>query len=270
MTVPSWRDWLFALNVLLAALLAIGIALWVDLPRPYWAVSTVVITSQPLAGATRAKAAYRVYGTLIGAVAAVILVPNQVNAPELLSLAIALWVGFCLYISLLDRTPKSYVMMLAGYTAAFVGFPDVGDPGSIFDVAVARAEEITLGILCASIVGSTVLPRSVAPALRCRLDKWFGDAFRWTKAVLKLSREGDSQPLRIRLACDAISFDALVTPLKPVWRRASHRRTCDPPAAYVDGPARSGRDRRSSGRIEPRWRLFEGNPGSCWRDRCGN
>ena len=214
MNMPTWRDWVFALNVLLAALVAMGIALWADLPRPYWAVSTVVITSQPFAGATRAKAAYRVYGTLIGAAAAVVLVPNLVNAPELLSLAIALWVGFCLYVSLLDRTPKSYVMMLAGYTAAFVGLPDVADPGSIFDVAVARAEEITLGILCAAIVGSVILPRSIAPALKCRLDQWFADAYDWIRAVLAQKREGVSHSRRIRLACGAIAFDALATTLK--------------------------------------------------------
>ena len=75
---------------------------------PYWAVSTVFITVQPLAGATRSKAIYRVCGTVLGAIVAVILVPNLVNAPELLTLAIALWVGLCLYFSLLDRTPRSY------------------------------------------------------------------------------------------------------------------------------------------------------------------
>ncbi len=82
MPIFSVRDWAFALKVLVAALLALWLALWIDLPKPYWAVSTVFITSQPLAGATRAKAAYRVYGTVLGAVAAVVLVPNLVNAPN--------------------------------------------------------------------------------------------------------------------------------------------------------------------------------------------
>jgi uncharacterized membrane protein YccC len=66
--------------------------------------------------------------------------------------------------------------MLGGYTAAFVGFPAVGDPGAIFDTAVARAEEITLGILCASLVASIVLPQSVAPVIAARLEQWFRDA----------------------------------------------------------------------------------------------
>ena len=214
MPVFTFRDWAFALKVLVAALLALWLALWIDLPKPYWAVSTVFITSQPLAGATRAKAAYRVYGTMLGAIAAVVLVPSLVNAPELLTFAIALWVGICLYFSLLDRTPRSYVLMLAGYTAAFIGFPDVGDPGSIFDVAVARAEEITLGILCANVVGSIVLPQSVGPAVKVRMEQWFRDAYSWSEAVLGRTRNGDDQSTRLRLACGAIAFDALATPLR--------------------------------------------------------
>jgi len=68
MTLPAWRDWVFALKVCAAALLALFVALWIDLPRPYWAVSTVFITIQPLAGATRSNAIYRVYGTLPGSI----------------------------------------------------------------------------------------------------------------------------------------------------------------------------------------------------------
>ena len=51
------------------------------------------ITSSALTGATSSKAVYRIFGTLIGAAGTIVLVPNLVDAPELLSLAIALWVG---------------------------------------------------------------------------------------------------------------------------------------------------------------------------------
>jgi hypothetical protein len=60
-------DVVFALKTFAAAMLALIIALWLDLQRPYWAMTTVYITSQPLAGATSSKAFYRVLGTLIGA-----------------------------------------------------------------------------------------------------------------------------------------------------------------------------------------------------------
>ena len=52
------RDWIFAFKVALAALLALGIAFWIDLPRPYWAVVSVYTVSQPLSGATTSLAAF--------------------------------------------------------------------------------------------------------------------------------------------------------------------------------------------------------------------
>lgn len=215
MTLPGWRDWAFSLKTFAAAMLALFLAFWIDLPNPYWALGTVYITSQVLAGATRSKALYRVLGTLLGAVVTVALVPNLVNAPELLTLAIALWVATCLYFSLLDRTPRSYLMMLGGYTAALIGFPAVGDPGTMFDTAVARAEEITLGILCASLVNTVVLPQSVAPVVTGRLDLWLRDARAWVTDVLGRARTArDTQAVRLKLASDAVAFDALATPLR--------------------------------------------------------
>ncbi|CAO4166083.1 FUSC family protein [Methylorubrum populi] len=215
MTLPGWRDWAFSLKTFAAAMLALFLAFWIDLPNPYWALGTVYITSQVLAGATRSKALYRVLGTLLGAVVTVALVPNLVNAPELLTLAIALWVATCLYFSLLDRTPRSYLMMLGGYTAALIGFPAVGDPGTMFDTAVARAEEITLGILCASLVNTVVLPQSVAPVITARLELWLRDARSWVIDVLGRARTAkDTQATRLKLASDAVAFDALATPLR--------------------------------------------------------
>jgi uncharacterized membrane protein YccC len=76
---------------------------------PYWTMTSVYITSNPLTGATGSRARYRMLGTLIGAAGTIVLVPNLVSAPELLSLAIALWVGVFLYFSLIDGTPRAYV-----------------------------------------------------------------------------------------------------------------------------------------------------------------
>ncbi|WP_298378142.1 FUSC family protein [uncultured Bradyrhizobium sp.] len=205
-------DLIFALKTFAASMLALVIALAIDLPRPYWAMATVYITSQPLAGATSSKAFFRVIGTLVGASMTVALVPNLINAPELLCLAIALWVGLCLYLSLLDGTPRSYVFMLGGYTVALIGFPSVADPGSIFDVALARVEEISLGIICASLVSTVVFPRSVAPAVGGRVRGWLSDARRLSRDVL-LDR-GTSETRRaqrLRLATDIVEIDTLMT-----------------------------------------------------------
>ena len=207
-------DLIFALKTFAASMLALVIALAMDLPRPYWAMATVYITSQPLAGATSSKAFFRVMGTLVGATMTVALVPNLINAPELLCLAIALWVGLCLYLSLLDGTPRSYVFMLAGYTVALIGFPSVSEPGAIFDTAVARVEEISLGIICASLVSTIVLPRSVAPAVAGRVASWLSDARRLSQVVLL--REGTDETRRgkrLKLATDIVEIDTLLTHL---------------------------------------------------------
>ncbi|HEX9209956.1 MAG TPA: FUSC family protein [Bradyrhizobium sp.] len=207
-------DLIFALKTFAASMLALVIALAMDLPRPYWAMATVYITSQPLAGATSSKAFFRVMGTLVGATMTVALVPNLIDAPELLCLAIALWVGLCLYLSLLDGTPRSYVFMLAGYTVALIGFPSVSEPGAIFDTAVARVEEISLGIICASLVSTIVFPRSVAPAVAHRVDTWLLDARRLSQVVLM--REGTNETRRgkrLKLATDIVEIDTLSTHL---------------------------------------------------------
>ena len=207
-------DLIFALKTFAASILALVIALAMDLPRPYWAMATVYITSQPLAGATSSKAFFRVMGTLVGATMTVALVPNLIDAPELLCLAIALWVGLCLYLSLLDGTPRSYVFMLAGYTVALIGFPSVSEPAAIFDTAVARLEEISLGIICASLVSTIVFPRSVAPAVAHRVDSWLAGARGLSESVLL--REGTSETRRgkrLKLATDIVEIDTLSTHL---------------------------------------------------------
>ncbi len=170
---------IFSINSFVAAMLALYIAFSIGLPRPYWAMLTVYITVQPLSGALRSKAVYRVFGTILGGTAAVALVPNLVNSPIVLSLALAAWVGFCLYISLLDRTPRSYMFMLAGYTAGIIGFPSVYAPETVFDTALARVEEISLGIVCAAAVHTIFFPRSVLAVINQKIAAILQDAEHW-------------------------------------------------------------------------------------------
>jgi uncharacterized membrane protein YccC len=210
----SFRDrhaaLIFALRTFAAAMLAFSIALLLNMPRPYWAMASVYITSNLFTGATYSKAVYRILGTLIGAAATIVLVPNLVNAPEMLSLAIALWVGICLYLSLIDGTPRSYVFMLAGYTVALLGFPIVSMPQLAFDIVIARVQEITLGIICASVVAMLVLPRSVASVVTAQTDAWLAGGRRLAVDVLTGhggDRERNSE--RIRLATAASEIDQL-------------------------------------------------------------
>ncbi|MEM5365767.1 FUSC family protein [Paraburkholderia azotifigens] len=176
MVYPSVRDWLFSAKTFAAAMIALYIGLALELPRPYWAMATVYIVSNPFVGATRSKALYRALGTALGAAGAVLIVPPFVESPFLFSVIVAAWTGTLLYLSLNDRTARSYVFLLAGYTLPLIALPAVTNPTIVFDLAITRTEEILLGIVVASIVGSVVFPSRLAPTLIERTDAWFRDA----------------------------------------------------------------------------------------------
>lgn len=208
---PHARQWLFSLKAFAAAMLALYIALSFGLPRPYWAMATVYFVSNPLTGATRSKAAYRVAGTILGATAAVITVPQLVNMPIVLTGAVALWIMVLVYLSLLQRSPRSYVFLLAAYTLPIVALPAVMQPADIFDIAVARIEEIVIGIVCASLVGTIVFPAKVAPALRERARIWLDDAAAWASDIVAANPRASAS--RHRLAADMLALDQLIVHL---------------------------------------------------------
>ncbi|PPQ35308.1 FUSC family protein [Rhodopila globiformis] len=208
---PGLRDWLFATKTFVAAMLALYVAFSLGLERPYWAMASAYIAAQPLSGATRSKAVFRLFGTVIGGAAAVVLVPALVDTPELLSLVLALWVAGCLYVALLDRTPRSYAAMLAGYTVAIIGFPAVSAPDTIFETALVRVEEITIGVAAASLVANVVFPRRVGYVLVVRINAWLGNARAWSRDAL--AGQGDPRQSARRLAADAVEINLLASHL---------------------------------------------------------
>jgi uncharacterized membrane protein YccC len=213
MNPPTRSEILFSVKSFAAAMLSVYLSMRIGLPRPFWAMMTAYIVSAPFAGPTRSKGLYRAGGTILGATAVTFLVPRLINSPELLSLALALWIAGCLYFSLLDRTPRSYLLMLAGYTAGLIGFPAVNNPGAIFDIALARVEEIVLGMTCATLVHSLVLPQPIGPVLLARLDNAVRDAQHWIRDALNPAGDARSASDRRKLAGDITELRLMSTHL---------------------------------------------------------
>ncbi|NJC49781.1 UNVERIFIED_ORG: putative membrane protein YccC [Xanthomonas campestris] len=201
------QAWLFSAKTFAASIAALYVGLAGNLSRPYWAMATVYIVSQPLLGPTRAKGVYRVLGTLLAGAATLVMLPNLVETPLLLSAAMALWLSACLFLALLNRGPRGYAFLLAGYTTAFIGFPAVTAPEGIFNTVVARSEEIILGTVMAVLFAALVFPASVKPMLTARIGNWMQDAAQWCRQVLQ---RGPSQAPRNRLAADLVQFEALI------------------------------------------------------------
>ncbi|MBB5986683.1 FUSC family protein [Sphingobium lignivorans] len=220
---------LFSAKSFAAAMLAYYIALRIGLPRPYWAVLTVYIVSQTSAGASLSRGVYRLAGTIIGAVATVAIVPAFVSHPLVCSVVLAGWIGLCLFFSLLDRTPRAYAFVLAGYTASLIGFPGVADPGAIFDTASLRVQEISIGILCAVLVHRFVLPKHMTGQFLGKLHATLLDARKLSSHALKGAPKPAIRRDRYRLSADLLMLQGLGThlpydpaPTTPSDRKLQH------------------------------------------------
>lgn len=203
----------FVLANTAAVLMALYIAFASNLERPYWAMFTVFIVANPLTGAVRSKTVFRLIGTVTGAAMALLLIPPLVDAPVLLSLAISLWVGLCVYMSLQDRRPHSYAFLLAGYTAAIVGFSVVNTPNAIFDTSVARVEEIFVGLVCGAVAHSVIFPQNVLKGLTGRIDRILRRSVTWITDALvtTLSSDLEAQQQLSKLVSDLYVLHEHVT-----------------------------------------------------------
>lgn len=205
----GWPAALFSLKCFAGGMLALYVAFSIGLERPYWAFITAYIVAQPMAGAVISKGVFRVIGSIVGGAFAVAVVPPLVNAPELLSLAIASWLALCVFVSLLDRTPRAYMFVLAGYTACLIIFPSVDAPETVFTVATLRVQEILIGIASASLVHGVVFPGSISGLLLTRVKAMLRDAERWSHDAIAVDPVDGLEAERRRLAQDITELHQL-------------------------------------------------------------
>jgi len=147
---------LFGLRLWASVCLALYITYWLELDNPFWAGTSAAIVCQPHLGASLRKGWYRLIGTVVGAVAIVVLTAcfPQDRAPFLVGLA--LWGAACALVATLLRNFAAYAAALAGYTAAIIAYDQLGATGGpngqAFMLAIDRASEIGIGIVCAGVV----------------------------------------------------------------------------------------------------------------------
>ncbi|MGY3616944.1 FUSC family protein [Bradyrhizobium sp. USDA 10063] len=147
---------LFGLRLWASVCLALYIAFWLELDSPFWAGASAAIVCQPQLGAALRKGWFRMIGTLVGAVAIVVLTACFPQDRASFLLGLALWGAACAFVATLIRNFAGYGAALAGYTAAIVASDQLGAiggaHGDVFMLAVTRASETCIGIVCAGIV----------------------------------------------------------------------------------------------------------------------
>ena len=147
---------LFGLRMWVAVCVALYIAFWLELDNAYWAGTSAAIVCQPRLGASLRKGWYRMVGTIVGAVAIVVLTACFPQNRVAFLLGLALWGAACALVATLLRNFAAYAAALAGITAAIIASDQLGAVGGLngqaFTLAIARASEICIGIVCAGVV----------------------------------------------------------------------------------------------------------------------
>lgn len=202
--------WLHVLKTVGAALLAMGIAMRLELPSPRTAMVTVFIVMQPQTGMVLAKSFYRFAGTVVGAVVTVALTAVFGQVPELFLLSMAVWIGICTFGAALNRNFRSYGFVLAGYTTALIGIPAIAHPDGVFLSAMTRLTEVSMGILCAATVSALVFPQRAADTMRETVrDRYTRFAQAVSDTLSGRIHTDRAKELHTRFAAEVVGLEAL-------------------------------------------------------------
>ncbi|MBV9655900.1 MAG: FUSC family protein [Acetobacteraceae bacterium] len=150
---------LFGIRLWAAVCLALIVAFWLELDDPSWAGTSAAIVCQPVLGASLRKGWFRLIGTVVGAIGAVVLTACFPQSRAGFLIGLALWAGVCAFVATLLRNFASYAAALAGYTLAIIAGNELGSVGGAngdaFNLALTRGTEIWVGIVCAGLVLAT-------------------------------------------------------------------------------------------------------------------
>src|ERR1700733_2234418 len=158
--LARWRSFapalLCGLRLSASVSLALYVAFWLQLDNPYWAGASAAAVCQPTLGASFRKGWYRMIGTVLGASVIVVITGCFVQSRASFLVSIALWGAVCAALSTLLRNFASYGAALASTTAIIIGCDTLGvtggPDGQTFILAVTRAGEICIGIVCAGLI----------------------------------------------------------------------------------------------------------------------
>jgi uncharacterized membrane protein YccC len=130
---------------------------------------------------------------------------------------LAVWGGVCAFAATLFRNFASYAAALAGYTAAIIGADTLGATGGasseVFMLAVTRASEIWIGILCAGAILALTDFGGAAERLAGKFAAVSTEIAARFGATLRLagSDSGDAQqPARRELIRQVTALDSMI------------------------------------------------------------
>ena len=135
-----------AIKTSLAIVIVYWIAMQMGWDKPYWAGFTVITINIMSAGVSLTRGIARTLGTLVGAVAGLVIMGLFPQNRWLMMVCMSLYLGFGTY--MLTGKSLSYFWFLAAFTCMIiVGVSSPPESQSVFQVAVLRTQETALGAL---------------------------------------------------------------------------------------------------------------------------
>jgi uncharacterized membrane protein YccC len=202
--------WAHVTRVVLAAWLALYIAYFLQLDRPYWATTTVLLVAHPVRGALFSKSQWRILGTIVGAVATVTLFAAFPQQPVLFLAGVSVWLGIFTFIASLLRSFRAYGAVLAGLTVSLIAFGATEQPDTIIYIAFARVYTVTIGVLSIAFV-SLIFHGAVGELeLDRRLASLIGAVTHLLRNELQGQTDQTSYSEQARIALDLAGIEEII------------------------------------------------------------
>ena len=181
----------------LAGAAAFFCAQFLRLDYPYWSVLTVILlVMAQYVGAIQEKAFFRMFGTVIGGVLGYLTTGAWQQSPVLYLATSFVIVAFCVAMFSQSRAP--YAFFLTGLTYVVIASSGQANPDMSWSYALARIEEVLLGVIASVVVQSLVFPRYANRDFIAQLRLCFGelaDATRQTGTVFRGTQTGLAEAL---------------------------------------------------------------------------
>jgi uncharacterized membrane protein YccC len=183
MVIPV-HIWAYALRIWLAAIVALGVAFWLQLGGASSAAVTVAILAQPTRGAALAKAANRSAATLIGATMSVVIAGLFPGERIGMLGAFVCWICICAFVASYLRGYQAYAAVLSGYTVAIIALVNIDTPQNVFTTMTDRIAAIAIGILCVTLINDVFGSPPVWRGLDRRINDIWNDVRGYARDVL--------------------------------------------------------------------------------------
>lgn len=180
-----------AIKTALAITITYALVLQLGWDKPMWAVLAISCVSLSTVGMSINKAALRMFGTVVAALAALVLLALFPQDPWLFMLALSVYVGFCTY--KMGGKKNSYFWNVCGFVCVIISLEAGANPSQAFSLAVLRAQQTCLGIMIYSLISLFLWPKNTRSAFLASASELFSTQRQLYLASLELmSGAGDA------------------------------------------------------------------------------